>query len=45
MIESPTRKASYLNSLAWDFSGESLDAKPEHAAKGMELSKQFFGYN
>ncbi len=40
LVKDLLTKASNLNSLAWGMSGESLDAKPEQAAKGKELSKQ-----
>ncbi len=39
-VTDPVSKASYLNNLAWGMSGESIDANPEHAAKGKVLSKK-----
>ena len=39
-IDDKVSKASYLNSLAWTFSGESTEANTEQAGKGLELSKK-----
>jgi thiol-disulfide isomerase/thioredoxin len=40
MISDPTRKASSLNNIAWDLSGESIDAEAPMAEQGAKLSKQ-----
>ncbi len=39
-INDPLLKASRLNNYAWSLSGESVQATPENAALGRELSKQ-----
>ena len=39
-VEDPMRIASAYNSAAWKMSGETLDATPSHAEKGLELSRK-----